>query len=90
MFIMTLGGFGGIWEEIPNTKHEVIGIKTMLNVKCYDYVNSCIYRQNPLVPLYCSSGDTAFESSHCYDGWHICQSKPQLVSNSNIILKLNT
>ena len=28
MFIMTLGGFGGIWEEIPNTKHEVIGTIT--------------------------------------------------------------
>ena len=25
MFIMTLGGFGDIWNEIPNTKHEVIG-----------------------------------------------------------------
>ena len=26
MFVMTLGGFGDIWEEIPNTKHEVIGM----------------------------------------------------------------
>ena len=30
MFVMTLGGFGDIWEEIPNTKHEVIGMWELL------------------------------------------------------------
>ena len=26
MFIMTLGAFGNIWEEIPATRHEIIGM----------------------------------------------------------------
>ena len=26
MFIMTLGGFADIWEEIPNTEHVLIGM----------------------------------------------------------------
>ena len=33
MFIMTLGGFGDIWNEIPNTKHEVIGKTQRTNNK---------------------------------------------------------
>ena len=32
MFIMTLGGFQDIWDEIPNTEHELIGLFIFSNL----------------------------------------------------------
>ena len=35
MFIMTLGAFGGTWEELPNTAHETVGKKSLFMTSKY-------------------------------------------------------
>ena len=65
MFVMTLGGFGDIWEEIPNTKHEVIG---MVRDLVFIVLIRILIREISLVPLHCSTCYPVAQSPHCHDG----------------------
>ena len=73
MFIMTLGGFGDIWNEIPNTKHEVIG-NTSINdedtemLLLYTKIQYFDQRQDSLVLVYRTSCHFTSQLAHCYDG----------------------
>ena len=54
MFIMTLGAFGDIWDEIPFTRHKAIG----------DYVE---LERNHLIEIYSlQENSTGFSSLLCW------------------------
>ena len=72
MFIMTLGGFGDIWDEIPHTRHVAIGDADDQKYNAHDI---SFLRQDPLVPLHRTAGGAAPEPLDCHDGRYLRQGR---------------